>query len=63
MYILINTVIVVYAIIQYIDKISIFDYYYFKFNYINVIIKSIIIEMIHIIRNNYYYLYYVMDYY
>ena len=31
-YILINTVIVIYAIIQYIDKISIFDYYYFKFN-------------------------------
>nr|DAW76162.1 MAG TPA: hypothetical protein [Bacteriophage sp.] len=31
-YILINTVIVIYPIILYIDKISIFDYYYFKFN-------------------------------
>nr|DAK51546.1 MAG TPA: hypothetical protein [Caudoviricetes sp.]DAM90466.1 MAG TPA: hypothetical protein [Caudoviricetes sp.] len=30
MYILINTVIVVYPIILYIDKISIFDYYYFN---------------------------------
>lgn len=30
--ILINTVIVIYPIILYIDKISIFDYYYFKFN-------------------------------
>nr|DAY44956.1 MAG TPA: hypothetical protein [Caudoviricetes sp.] len=32
MYILINTVVVVYSIALCIDKISIFDYYYLKFN-------------------------------
>nr|DAH29651.1 MAG TPA: hypothetical protein [Caudoviricetes sp.] len=34
-----------------------------KFNYINIIIKSIINELMHIIGNNYYCLHYVMDYY